>query len=587
MSRSGNILLFLLAVALFGAFFWLDSGFEAREEPTRTRLLPDFVQEEIQGIEVRVEDRLLRFQRYGGREWRVSGTGLPTRVLADAARMDRLMDGLEFAQADPGPGAMQVEQAISVSSIGLRMEGLTGSRDFTLELHRLLDGSEAVYLSDGHSVRGWLSDPESAKLLMGKVEAWIDPRLLPVDPVRVVRFGLENQEGRAELAIRGREWRYIQPVIARARQEHVAAFLERLSELKAPETGMSGASAPRGAGGGTLLFRALLWTDAFSGARELHVYESPGGEVWGDYDNGRRRVRFPDGLPDELRTDPMSFVPEHLVQFQSAAVLGIQFRSAEGGWLVQRATPDAVWRVESPYQAPAEMEVVRDILDVMGRLKVMRVIGSRSNPQAAEENSRPGHLMIRLMFAHKQAWDAIGGAPAEPALAIELERLQPDGLVGARQDEGVLYALDSDLVDDLGWPSELLRERLVHGAAIEAFSALHVRREDERLDWQEGDSSAAWVTPWLQFLTEVRAVRYLGRDPQRVSEYGLSQPELEIDWTLRLEDAVITHRLVFSGIDAAPLYGMLDESGWVFELDPDEAQALRLLIQQFPSQAKE
>jgi hypothetical protein len=557
----------------------MGSDYDARYVPVQLRLLPDLWLADIQVIELSDQTDVLTFRRFGQREWRVSGTDIPGSVLADSARMDRLLDRLEFARSGPRPESSAPNSTPSQSAT-IRIQGASGER--VVEIDRYASGT--AYLREKGGASGWLRDTRLADLVFGPAEDWVDPRLMPVDPVRVVRIALETPAGRAELAIQGREWRYIQPVHARARQDEVLDYLSRISELKAPEAAASGILPTRAMQSGERRFRALLWTDAFSGAHELQVWENSAGEAWADYDNGRRRTYFPLGMPEELEMDPMSFVPEHLVRFQSSGVLGIQYRSADGVWSVQRSSPTAEWRVESPYQSQAEIEIVRDVLDVLGRLTVTRIIGSYAEPQADDFDARPGRIAIRLQFAHKQAWDVIGPAPTEPRLGIDLERLNPNGLVGARLDEKVLYAMDSSLSDGLSWAPELLRDRHVHSAAVSDFSSLNVRRGKDRLDWQESDSSSEWVEPWLRFLSDLRAARYCTRDPQRVSDYGLGEAGLEIDWTVRLEDTLIAHRLVFAQLDEAPVYGMLDESGWVFELDSDQSQALLLLLDEIPVQ---
>jgi len=107
------------------------------------------------------------------------------------------------------------------------------------------------------------------------------------------------------------------------------------------------------------------------------------------------------------------------------------------------------------------------------------------------------------------------------------------------------------------------------------------------LNWQESERSAGWVEPWLTFLSDVRAIRYCSRDPMRIADFGLDEPEVEIDWNLRQQGTIIAHRLVVSGGEQEVMFGMLDESGWVFEFDSDEAQALGLMLEQLPQQSDE
>ena len=565
-------------IAVLAWLLWRDGsrrGPDHSPEPRHLRLLAGQTLQDVDRIELQpaAGDGVLLERDGAGRWWLVSPDH--TRRRADPGRVAWLLDTLEFADCPPSLAPL----AAAAPPWGAIRLGAPGQ---DLDLSVWLDGSGPdaaveVAVTGGAPVR---TDASAlAALLRGGAEPWLEPRLLPLDPRRVVRLALDAEPASAELARERFQWWYVKPVRARTSSARVNDFLTRLSELEgtsaAPGESPAGTALP-GSRTERRLLRALLWSEELAGAAELVLWQEAGGNSWVETDAGRRRIAVPPATAAEIAVDPLEFVPQTLVEIDAGALIRLGLEAGEVEWTLARAGPQTPWEIFHPYQAMAEPAAVEAFLEGLSRLRVQRLIGPA--PESAAARPRGGRLKLTLRFERAAAWDAIDPAASGPELVIDLEMLSPDGWIGARSDEAILYQLSPDAPSALRVDPMDLRSHQVHLASQADFRSVEVKSERRRETWRRGEPEPAWLAALLAALSDLRAARYLSRDLAEAAGYGLRPAPLEIDWRLARNGDEVPHRLQLAARRDGRVMAMLDESGWVFEADPGFQAAVEPLL---------
>ncbi|MBN1270001.1 MAG: DUF4340 domain-containing protein [Kiritimatiellae bacterium] len=594
--RRRTTILLLMAVVLLGTYIWhVERKAETTEERDRRgRRVMQIDPDSILLVRMEFETNVVECAREGA-GWLLRR---PVSGRADAGEIRRILYDLsELPRGEIITAPDREARGLALGDYGLdrpRARITLGdsrvSRTLLIGRNAPLGGFLYVKEETGEDVIAVHED--LLDLVAVNVEGLRDRNLLPGEPARVRRLGLQRADGFVQLALneRGR-WMIEQPLTARADRVRAMKLLDELFALRIRRfvTDAPGDAAACGLAEGER--QVTIWSVGEDRGEVLllgHAVEDDADLVYAKWTGEDSIYAIPASAVRLVETRANELRDQRLVPLAASDMACVRIEEGERA-LELRREPDGAWYIVEPRRAKADPERVRKLVSTWANMPIESFVDDHGTNLAALGFVPPARV---LTFSARPADAASPAGPADDEVVrVSVSSMErgANRILVMLAGEGSFYEISETALDDISLDPLHLRDRTVLRLAAGDIRKIVLARGGAEQALERTDAGSAFVPvggppgvgasqeqleELLATVSHLVASAFVAEDPKDLSPFGLDVPQAVI--TLGLSGAAGIGRTVLLG-GAAPgdgRYGMVRGEDVVFVLSQAVADVL-------------
>lgn len=440
----------------------------------------------------------------------------------------------------------------------------------TLMLGNTVPTGNRVYVKEKNSPEIFLVPANIVDNLTKFVSDLRNRRVIIIDKTSVQRMRMEYANGtNIGFEKKGTEWHLVEPIAAKADANAVEKIISELNNLRVDrfvaenpgDLSVYGLTQPQ------------LRFVASSGDGEdkiLLVGDKKDGSMYAKTASGEAVFLIKSGMIDSLMKQPPDLRDRTVMDFDVNDVEKLELEHLEHSVVVEKKS--GVWELTVPTLAKADEAKIDEILKRLSGLEAGEFVSDKSQDMAMYGLASP-QVKVVISLKRSGTKTLLVGKKAGKSVYVKTASAES------------VYLVDAGIVGDLtrGWLG--FRDRQMMDFRRDDVKRIDLRRKDETItfikqerDWRiiepmREKAKNYQVIDMMRKLDSLKAEKFVTEKTERLLEYGLDQPVVEV--TVTLEDDSTKTLLVGDKVpDSDSYYAKIADADIIFIIKKDVVDEL-------------